>query len=48
MNKPLKLISWNVNGIRAADKKGFKEYFNSVDADVFCLQEINFLKANMI
>ncbi len=35
----MKLISWNVNGIRAALKKGFMEYFNEMDADVFCLQE---------
>ncbi len=40
MDKTLKLVSWNVNGIRAADKKGFKEYFESMDADVFCIQEI--------
>ena len=35
----MKLISWNVNGIRACVKKGFLDYFNSVDADMFCLQE---------
>lgn len=35
----MKLISWNVNGLRAAVKKGFLEYFESVDADIFCLQE---------
>lgn len=40
MKKPLKLVSWNVNGLRAVDKKGFKEYFYKIDADVFCLQEI--------
>ncbi|MBK5200215.1 MAG: exodeoxyribonuclease III [Spirochaetaceae bacterium] len=40
MNKLLKLVSWNVNGIRAADKKGFKDYFYKINADVFCLQEI--------
>lgn len=34
-----KLISWNVNGLRACVGKGFLEYFNSVDADIFCLQE---------
>jgi len=37
--KNLKLISWNVNGIRAALKKGFMEFFDQVEADVFCLQE---------
>ncbi len=35
----MKFISWNVNGIRACMGKGFEEYFNTVDADVFCLQE---------
>lgn len=35
----MKFISWNVNGIRAALKKGFMEYFESQDADIFCLQE---------
>lgn len=35
----MKLVSWNVNGIRACVKKGFIDYFNEVDADIFCLQE---------
>lgn len=35
----MKLISWNVNGIRAVLKKGFMDYFNAMDADIFCLQE---------
>lgn len=35
----LKYISWNVNGLRAAMKKGFMESFEALDADVFCLQE---------
>ncbi|MBC1570008.1 exodeoxyribonuclease III [Listeria sp. FSL L7-1425] len=35
----MKLISWNVNGLRAAVKKGFLEYFEEVNADIFCLQE---------
>lgn len=35
----MKLISWNVNGIRAALKKGFIDYFEAMDADIFCLQE---------
>ncbi len=34
-----KMISWNVNGLRACVGKGFLDYFNSMDADVFCLQE---------
>lgn len=35
----MKLISWNVNGIRAAMEKGFMDVFKSLDADVFCLNE---------
>ncbi len=35
----MKLISWNVNGLRACVQKGFLEYFKEVDADMFCLQE---------
>ena len=34
-----KMISWNVNGLRAAVTKGFKEKFEELDADIFCLQE---------
>lgn len=36
----MKLVSWNVNGLRAAVKKGFEDHFAELDADVFCLQEI--------
>jgi len=35
----MKLISWNVNGLRACDGKGFRETFARLDADIFCLQE---------
>ena len=35
----VKLISWNVNGLRAVVGKGFVDIFNALDADVFCLQE---------
>ncbi|MFA9465598.1 MAG: exodeoxyribonuclease III [Velocimicrobium sp.] len=35
----MKLISWNVNGIRACVQKGFLDFFHQADADVFCLQE---------
>ena len=35
----MKLISWNVNGLRACVQKGFTDFFNDVDADVFCIQE---------
>ncbi len=34
-----KLVSWNVNGLRACIGKGFLDFFNQVDADVFCIQE---------
>jgi exodeoxyribonuclease-3 len=36
----MKFVNWNVNGLRACLKKGFMDYFNEVDADFFCLQEI--------
>ena len=35
----MKLVSWNVNGIRACVQKGFLESFQKIAADVFCLQE---------
>lgn len=35
----MKLISWNVNGIRACVQKGFLDFFKEADADIFCLQE---------
>lgn len=35
----MKLISWNVNGIRACVQKGFLDFFNEIDADIFCIQE---------
>lgn len=35
----MKLISWNVNGIRACINKGFVEFFREIDADIFCIQE---------
>ena len=35
----MKLISWNVNGIRACVQKGFLDFFHEVDADIFCIQE---------
>ena len=34
-----RLISWNVNGLRACVGKGFLYYFEKADADVFCIQE---------
>ena len=43
----MKLVSWNVNGIRACVKKGFLDYFHEVNADFFCLQETK-LQADQI
>lgn len=43
----MKLISWNVNGIRACVGKNFMEFFNEIDADIFCLQETK-LQENQI
>lgn len=40
----MKLVSWNVAGFRACLKKGFKDFFASVDADVVCLQEVKATK----
>ena len=37
--KTMKFVSWNVNGLRACEGKGFSEIFKSLDADFFCLQE---------
>lgn len=35
----MKMVSWNVNGIRACMGKGFMDFFQEIDADIFCLQE---------
>ena len=40
----MKLVSWNVAGFRACLKKGFVDFFESVDADIFCLQEVKATK----
>ncbi|MEI8060798.1 MAG: exodeoxyribonuclease III [Candidatus Berkelbacteria bacterium] len=39
-NKDMKIVSWNVNGIRAVIKKGFWDWFSKTNADIVCLQEI--------
>ena len=44
----MKLISWNVNGIRACVKKGFVEFFKEVDADIFCLQETKLQEGQIV
>jgi len=43
----MKLISWNVNGLRAVMKKGYMDFFNEIDADIFCLQEIKLQKGQI-
>lgn len=43
----MKLISWNVNGLRACVQKGFLDYFNEVDADIFCIQESKMQKGQL-
>ena len=35
----MKLVSWNVNGLRAVITKGFEEFFKKINADIFCIQE---------
>ncbi|WP_067726487.1 exodeoxyribonuclease III [Oceanobacillus damuensis] len=43
----MKLVSWNVNGIRACVKKGFLDYFHEIDADIFCIQESKLQKGQI-
>jgi len=43
----MKLISWNVNGIRACVQKGFLEFFRQADADIFCIQESKMQKGQL-
>ncbi len=43
----MKLLSWNVNGIRAAEKNGFLDVLKSEDADLVCLQEIKAFPAQL-
>ena len=39
LQESMKFVSWNVNGLRACEGKGFSEIFRQLDADFFCLQE---------
>lgn len=43
----MKLISWNVNGLRAVVNKGFSDFFKEIDADIFCLQETKMQKEQL-
>ena len=47
MSEDMKLISWNVNGLRACMGKGFLAYFKDVDADIFCVQETKLQKGQI-
>ena len=44
----MKLVSWNVNGIRACARKGFLDFFKEADADLFCIQETKLLEGQII
>lgn len=44
----MKLISWNVNGIRACVDKGFLDYFKETDADIFCIQETKMQEGQLV
>lgn len=44
----MKLISWNVNGLRAVYNKNFKEIFESLDADIFCIQETKMQEGQLV
>ena len=43
----MKLISWNVNGLRAVWNKGFADFFNEINADIFCIQETKMQEGQM-
>ena len=43
----MKLISWNVNGLRAVINKGFKDFFKEIDADIFSIQETKMQEAQL-
>lgn len=43
----MKLISWNVNGLRAVVNKGFKDFFKEIDADIFSIQETKMQEAQL-
>ena len=43
----MKLISWNVNGLRAIWNKGFEKFFKDIDADIFCIQETKMQEGQM-
>ncbi|CAH1198980.1 Exodeoxyribonuclease [Paenibacillus plantiphilus] len=44
----MKLVSWNVNGLRACVNKGFNDYFSEMDADIFCIQETKLQEGQIV
>jgi exodeoxyribonuclease-3 len=44
----IKLVSWNVNGLRACVNKGFNDYFNQTEADIFCVQETKLQEGQIV
>lgn len=44
----LKIISWNVNGLRACMGKGFEAFFQEIDADIFCIQETKMQEGQLV
>jgi exodeoxyribonuclease-3 len=44
----MKMVSWNVNGLRACVKKGFNDYFKSAEADIFCIQETKLQEGQIV
>lgn len=44
----IKLVSWNVNGLRACVNKGFNDFFKEIDADIFCVQETKLQEGQIV
>ena len=44
----MKFISWNLNGIRACVQKGFMDFFQEADADIFCIQETKMQEGQLV
>lgn len=44
----MRLVSWNVNGIRACVGKGFMDFFHGIDADIFCIQESKMQEGQLV
>ena len=44
----MKLVSWNVNGLRACMEKGFEDFLEKVQADIFCVQETKMQEGQVV